>query len=278
MADIDRRTVEELVARYELEPSLDDLFVEGVFDREIIVSALGQQGARRAIYEIESVNILPSLLAAHNLTEGNKQRVIALARELSHIENCTYICLVDKDLDHWLGKLEDTKRLKWSKYSDIESCFLSADFVKLLMVITCKARIKNFNEFYDYLKSTLFDLYAIRLADRELSFNLSWIPFEACLSIHGDLISFSRDAYVKRLLIKNGKIKNILEFNNKVAQSVTLISDSDCRDRIRGHDFVTILAWSIRNLHGIKELASEIVVQRLLVSHARSIPEIVEGV
>jgi hypothetical protein len=279
MADIDRRTVEELVARYELEPKLDDLFVEGVFDREIIASALGPNGTRRAIYEIETVEILPALLAAHDLTEGNKQRVIALARELAHIEgDCSYICFVEKDLDHWLGKLEDTKRLQWSKYCDIETCFLSADFINQLMVITCKAKITNFNDFFDSLKATLSDLYAIRLADRKLSFNLCWISFESCLSIRGGLISLSRDEYVKRLLMKNGKSKKIEAFNDEIAQLITLINDGDCRDHIRGHDFVTILAWSISKLRGIKELASEIAVRRLLVSHARSIPEIAEGI
>lgn len=279
MTDIARRTIEELVVRYELEPTLDDVFVEGAFDRDVIASALGHEGVRRAIYEVVTVEVPSSLLADHGLTEGNKQRVIALARELAKIEgDCSYVCLVDKDLDHWFGELEATKRLRWSKYCDIELHFLSADFLKDLLVVTCKAHISDFDAFFEALTSTLSDLYAMRLADRKLSLNLRWIPFESCLSHRGGVVSLSMEDYVDRLLTANGKGKEKEKFQNEVAQFRIFLSGYDCRDHIRGHDFVDMLAWVIRRFRGVKELASNVAMQRFLVFHARSMPAIVEGI
>ena len=50
-----RRTISELLARYELEPSLRDVYVEGVFDREVITRCCdsGSDGVI-AVYEIDT--------------------------------------------------------------------------------------------------------------------------------------------------------------------------------------------------------------------------------
>ena len=107
MIDIDRRTIAELFARYELEPELADVFVEGTFDREILVQSLNEVQSGYTFYEIDVIDIPQDILKKHRLSCGNKQRVIALARELSTLpDNVQYQCLVDKDLDHWFGSLE----------------------------------------------------------------------------------------------------------------------------------------------------------------------------
>lgn len=279
MTDICRRTIEELVARYELEPTLNDVFVEGIFDKDVIASVLDTKGIKRAIYEIETVEVPFTLLAAYGLTEGNRQRVIVLARELAKIKyNCSYVCLADKDIDHWLGGLEDIKRLHWSKYCDIELHFLSDGFLKNLLVVTCKARILDFDKFYKSLTSTLSDLYAMRLADRELSLNLRWIPFESSLSLQGCTISLSMKEYMDRLLIANGKGKEKAKFQLAVTRFSKRLVGQDCRNHIRGHDFVDMLPWVIRKFRGVKELASIVAIQRFFVSHAYSMPEIIENI
>ena len=278
MTDIARRTIEELQARYELEPELEDIFFEGVFDREVISSALWPTGTGRAIYEIETVDVPSALLLAQALTEGNKQRVIALARELATVEgNCAYRCLVDRDLDHWFGDLEATRGLRWSTYCAIELHFLSADVLRDIVVVTCKARIENFDIFLDSLTHTLSELYAMRLSDRKLALSLRWPPFESCLSSDGDRVLFALNEYQDKLLQSNGKAKLKTAFAATAQQFRQGFSD-DCRHHIRGHDLVALLVWAIRKYRGIRELSSETALQRLLVLLARGVPGLREEV
>lgn len=276
MLDITRRTIDELIVRYELAPELDDVFVEGVFDKEVIASAHGFDGVMRAIYEIDSVEVPFALLSTHGLTEGNKQRVIALAKELAKNEGeYSYVCLVDKDLDHWFGELDPTKRLLWSKYCAIELHFLSSAFLHHLLVTTCKAHISDFNKFFESLISTLSDLYAMRLADRKLVFNMRWVPFESSLSHSKGIVSLSMENYVDRLLLANGKSKQKIKFMEEVTK-YRMSLNGDCRNHIRGHDFVDLLVWVVHKFRGIREFASEVALQRLFVLLAPSIPTIIE--
>ena len=64
------------------------------------------------------------LLGKYNLTEGQKQRVITLAKELADQGLQGYKCLVDKDLDHWLGRVEEVPNLLWTDYCSVEAYFL----------------------------------------------------------------------------------------------------------------------------------------------------------
>ena len=39
MFDVEKRTVEELIARYEFEPGLRDIYVEGEFDSDLLTAS-----------------------------------------------------------------------------------------------------------------------------------------------------------------------------------------------------------------------------------------------
>jgi hypothetical protein len=276
--DFATRTIDELLARYELEPELDDVFVEGVFDREIISNALGYSATVRAVYEIDTVDVPPALLVGHGLSDGNKQRVIALARELASLPGpCNYICLVDRDLDHWFGNLEITPGLRWTKYSSIELHFFTPEILTQILCTTCRANIARFANFLQSITVILSELYAMRLADRKLALNLRWIPFEKYLTINGGLVALAEDTYRDRLLQANSKSTFKGKFTTETIRFKNSFS-GDCRNHIRGHDFVTIIAWSIRRFRGLKELSSEVAVQRLLVLLARTLPEICDEV
>jgi len=278
MTDCDRWTIEELISRYELEPSLADIYVEGVLDKEIITNALGRNNAMRAIYPIETVNIPTSLLLSHGLSEGNKQRVIVLARELSRVkEQCTYICFVDRDLDHWFGQLEKISRLRWCRHCAIELHFLSIEYLQDILLVTCKARIADFSSFFESIIETLSDLYAMRLADRKLALCLRWITFERCLAINGSRISLALDIYLERVLLKNGKSRMKAVFMKEMT-SFRLRFEGDYRNHIHGHDFMNLLAWVVGHYRGLKIFASETALQRLLVLLARSLPCICDDI
>jgi hypothetical protein len=175
---VERRTISELLARYRLEPSLRDVYVEGSFDRDIFSAFLSQADGDLKFYEIETVDISADTLKKHQLTDGNKQRVVALARELSVVDgNCRYVCVADKDLDHWLGKLEITPGLNWTKYTSIELYFLRQDIISSILVKACKIKTDDFDKVFAAIVDLLSHLYALRLADRYLDLNMRIVPF-----------------------------------------------------------------------------------------------------
>jgi hypothetical protein len=277
MSGIVRRTIDELLARYELEPGLEDVFVEGCFDKEIIESALPTD-TKKAIYEIDTVEIPFELLIRHQLTEGRKQRVIVLARELSNLPHqCSYICLADKDLDHWFGELESTERLRWTKYCSIEMHFFSRDLLENLLIKTCKARIQDFERFYSTVITVLSTLYALRLADKQLGFKLRWVPMEGDLTRIGDEVSLALEVSLDRLLQANGKNQQRNQFTEIFTRYMNEFH-GDFRDHIRGHDFVSVLAWAVTKYKGMREFASEAAIQRLFILATRLSTDVAEEI
>jgi hypothetical protein len=77
-----RRQASELVTRYKLEPSLRYIYVEGLSDKRIFTKVFDHTGDRRAVYEIDTVDVTNEMLESVFLTRGNKQEVIALCSYL----------------------------------------------------------------------------------------------------------------------------------------------------------------------------------------------------
>lgn len=258
------------MVRYELEPTLDDVFVEGDFDKEVLSAAFLDSGLpERAIYDIDTVEVPMALLSSHGLSDGNKQRVIALSRELSKLQGeIAQVCLVDKDLDHWFAPLEENKAIKWTTHASIDLHFFSERHLRDVLLVACKARIGDFPTFLNSLGSVLLELYALRLADRELNWNLKWHCPTSCLSKNGNSVLLDLDVYTDRLLQANGKYRQKPEFEKSYSnwKSKLVI---DCRQCMRGHDFVDVLVWASKSFKGIREMCTETAVGRLFIVLAR---------
>jgi hypothetical protein len=266
MTDFARRTINELLVRYELEPELQDVFVEGQFDQDVLTSYFrAAKQIDRMVYEIDTVEVPSELLIKHGLTEGNKQRVIALSRELAELPvECSYRCFIDKDLDHWFGPLESTARLVWTEFCSIELNFFSDEILRDVLISAAKTKIALWEQYIESMTLTLCGLYALRLADRELGWNLKWLSIDRCLSYENCRVNFNFTDYVDRLLSNNRKSHNKEQFETSVDEWKNKLVD-DHRNFIRGHDLVELLAWTVNKFRGIKEFSSPVAIQRLFV-------------
>lgn len=278
MTELARRTINELLARYELEPELNDIFVEGKFDQEVFSNYFrGSKQLNRMVYEIDSVEVPAEFLLKHGLTEGNKQRVIALSRELAKLppESLCH-CLVDRDLDHWFGPLESTDRLTWTEFCSIELHFFSDEILHDVLITTAKAKIIDWEKYTKSLIEALRNLYALRLADRELDWSLEWLPIDKYLSHQNSQIDLDLKNYIARLLQKNGKVKASKQFINSISVWQGKLS-GDPRNYIRGHDFVELLAWTVNKFRGLKEFSKSLTIERLFVLLAPKVPGLVSA-
>lgn len=271
MNEDDQWTLEELRSRYSLEPQLSDFFVEGCFDREVLSEVPLSKENDFTFYEIDTVNIPGDILYNYGLTTGNQQRVIALAYELNDLPaEANVRCLVDRDLEHWFEELTILTRLKWSTYCSMELHFLTKNCITDILIVAGNTRIQKIDDFIQSLHIILKQLYALRLADRELLLKLNWPPFRKHLTSKNDNIHFNIDAYMISLLTSNSQGKQRKAFEqcrNK------WLSQLNCDTRLctRGHDYTEILAWSMNNFNGKKELATRVAIERLFILLARTV-------
>ena len=269
-----RWSIEELLVRYDLEPELRDVFVEGTFDREIFSHAQGSVDPPVTFYEIDSVDVPDDMLGRHGLSRGNKQRVIALARELSSLsERAKVVCLVDRDLDHWFGDLEVARHLRWTTFCCTESHFLTLETVRDIFVTTARTKIKSLETFFRSLTETLILLYALRLADRELDLSLSWVALKKYLKRNGDCLRFEVEAYATAVLNGNAQLARRKEFVTCYQRWIKRL-DCDVRLSARGHDYTEVLAHSVGVFGGQREFASSGAIERLFVLLARAVDTI----
>ncbi|MHC2478742.1 hypothetical protein [Rhizobium leguminosarum] len=263
--EMPRWTVADLVTRYELEPTLKDMFVEGQFDKDILSCAYDNVSVeRRAMYTADVVDIEDDVFVKHGLTRGNKQKLIVLCRELADVnqsENVRFI--VDRDTDHWFGELEAGKGLLWTEYCDIETYFFEEDFVRELVVNAGKAKIEDWEKFYDSFRDTLKSLFSIRASGRESGYPLDYLDVDKFLSIKGGEIRFDSVIYIERTLHKSKFFKENKAIQLSAAQWHQKFN-GDPRLFCRGHDFVVLIAWSILKFKGTKALSDQ-VIERILV-------------
>lgn len=274
MSDMHRWTIPELQARYSLEPELNDVFVEGSYDREVLSAAFEKLNRPEIFYEIDSVEVPPETLHQLGLTSGNKQRVVALAKEFESLDpDAKVTCLVDRDLDHWLGATENTARLKWTVYCSIESHFMTREIIVDVVLTTARARIGDSNTFVDSLVRVLKELYAMRLADRELGLSLKWVALRKYLSSSGAAIHLDTARYITATLNASAALGSKEKFLASV-QKWAKKFDCDVRMAARGHDYTELLAWAVSEFEGHKSFIQQTAIERLFVLLAKTVPTI----
>lgn len=274
MNDIPRKTIQYLKDLYFLEPTIKDIFVEGCYDARIISNWCKDNNDLNVVaYDIDAVDISFDILQKYSLTEGNKQRVIALAYELAELNSSAYSCLVDKDLDHWLDELVEVPRLFWTDYCSLELYFFNEDDLKRVIIDVAQSKIVNWPGFYSSFISVLKDLYSIRLADKEINLNLEWIKFERCLSIKNNSWHFDVEEYFRRVLMANRQMRNFENFNDRRVHWLGVLN-GDPRNYIRGHDFVELLALSNEKFKGLKSFHDVDAITSIFVFLSKSVDEL----
>lgn len=279
MMELPAWTLDDLLARYELEPGLDDVFVEGAFDVEVYGAVFdGHSSRARVLYPSGSFSIDESDLQMDGLTFGAKQQLIYLARRLAGLSvPPAGKCVVDRDLDHWFGPLESNSHLCWTPVTAIETFFWTDSILDKLLTRWAAIRVTDRAALCDSAAEVLVDLYALRLADRELAAKLEWPEFTKYLSRVQDRVVFDRDGYLGAIVSRNGRGFNrtaILEASERWLRAMS----GTVNQEVRGRDIPPLLAWIVRRFHGAKACGQRDAVERVLVVLAPELPELVRFV
>jgi hypothetical protein len=277
MEDEKRRKLDELVALYELEPSLHDVYVEGLTDKSIIQWFLDKSNLDTkncAVYEIDTVDIPTDQLLALGLNDSNRSRVIFLAFQLQSLSEGSLppaICIADKDFDNLIASSHiESELLLFTDYTSIEMYLFDSNIIEKFLKLALR---KDDLEAVNILKNIspiLQEMFLLRAANQSLSYGMQWSSgaLKDCFTKirKGGQIESNLNDFVDKYLNKNNRKSGKSAFLDKVKE-LRNKNISEIRNKIRGHDFIDIFCWYIepylpKNKKGFSE--PEIVLGNLL--------------
>jgi hypothetical protein len=268
MPDQYRRLISELITRYEFEPQLRDLYVEG--DRDLYLFRWffsRRHCAKAVVYSVGVVDVPADLLSRHNVA-GNKGRVIALCRELAANlpeEVRSIRGLVDKDDFHLLGISLSSRYLVTTDYSCLECYALDESSLEKFFGLYL-GKMLDTNTISKIL-GVLAEVFMLRTAKTILSNESGWIhEFTRCCSLSSGGIIFDRREFVRRLSnVSAGRLQPAaLESKFMELQQAAV---TDLRQIINGHDLIRMVSWFAHNIGVDGAIANERAIHRgLMVS------------
>ena len=242
-----KKKINELIALYEYEPTLIDIYVEGVFDLNFyswFISKLGKSNAK--IYCIEDIEISDKTLDEYKLTNGNRSKILALSQKLADglSGNKRVLCIADKDNEEYVSSSINNDYLCFTDYNSLELYLWNLESIRKFFLLVLGGSPIPIESIMSQVSQILEDLFLYRLANLSLGWGMEWINFTKCVSTEGS-IRLENEKFEKRYLQKNNKCNQKLIFQKEVEKHRKNLSE-DYRLKIRGHD-ATALLMNIAN-------------------------------
>jgi hypothetical protein len=241
-----KRTLEELLTRYELHPELCDVYVEGESDKDILRWFFDSSNRPTVVvYPIEEIDIPSAQIDKEKLTNNNRGRVMLLARhlekELDRVPTVT--CLIDADLDYVLEIPPPKGLLLRTDFSSMDIyCYDDAAVLKVARLLGAGLK-KTGAEILNEISVFLQRLFFHRLVNHRLGLNLPWIDAHKSCTLKSASVEFNERDFRRRYLNKAGVgTESRRDFEEELRKCESL-KDIDVRFIIRGNDFTDTLAW-----------------------------------
>jgi hypothetical protein len=269
MSPVERRRIDELVAMYQLEPEIRDVFVEGALDKALVDWFFFEgQLSNATVREIDTVDVPVELVESAGFAKNNRGRVMALARELEAKllpGTVSATCVIDSDFDWILNETHHEKLLVSTDYSSMELYFFDVRPLTKFLRLAVQRFPKSADTVLSELRKALTELFAIRLASHVLAWGVPLVSFERCCRLTEAGVELDTAEYIKRCLLASGRYAERAEFNRVFSDFLAKFT-GDPRKHIHGHDFISLLAWYVRQHKG--QNVSETFLERSLLSCA----------
>ncbi len=246
MGGIPRWAVDELFTKYELHPSLFDIYVEGEFDQDFLdqfMATLAQE-ASISVLSIDAIEIPSEKLTEFGLTLGsNKSRVIALAMLLEEKfgkrpSNIT--CLIDADMDRVLDSITSLHYVDYTDFTCMEMYALNIATLKRFITFTCNLKDVHVDKVFQLATLVLPCQFLARAVSLSLGLGTPVPHFTSGLKSKKDLHSFDEAKYLK-VFVDNAKCPERKTELSDQLLSLRAILPKDLRHKANGHDFISLL-------------------------------------
>jgi hypothetical protein len=257
-----KQPLNEIRLRYQLEPSIKDVYVEGATDVSILKWFFERKDKKDVhVFPIDIVEIPAEAYQRTGLRAGsNHNKVIVFAEELCRDfdkEKIKVKCIADADYDRHLNKCRSNYVLEYTDYTSFEMYFFNKPFFsKFINLVLHGFSISQTNLFRDF-KKVLQRIFLIHLANESLEWSMTWVDFRSYISWSGGRIKFDEQRFLRNYLTRNGKIRDADEFK-AVMRDFEKQLHQDPRHNITGHDFTYLFFLAVkrykRHRAGFKDL------------------------
>lgn len=261
-----KRTVKETVTMYQYEPTLKDIYVEGITDKLVMERFLHKNNVKKTkVKDISDINFDELPDEQKHIKENNKNKLIELARLLKeeYEDTLQYItCIIDKDFDEILQNIVINKN--YLTYTDFNSLELYL-FNEHTFEIFYKNILRTFpatpKKTVRELQKAVVNIFLIRLSininydNKEKKFELTNLKKAVKINKKNNTIQFAHNEYLIKILNNNnlrGELQKYQSTINKYEKKCV----KDIKNYIRGHDFITIFFFyvnKIKNNIGLTE-------------------------
>lgn len=246
---IPKKTIDEIKSRLKRERTIREVYVEGLFDRDLyqwILNKLGFFDVK--VYPISTIDVGGEILAKHNLTSGERQRVEAVARELEHNKeiHSQIIFIIDADLDYILNRAcypaplhatfgASAELMLWKK--EILTKFAS-------MALGCSDPDSFINKLIDFSQSIAIDVFMLRAAKDILKAKWEFVDIASAIDKKGE---FSFDVFCNKVGDKNAARRIMSDQLPDLLKSLrdTGRCLSPCQ-KMHGHDLMEVAVKKVK--------------------------------
>lgn len=243
-------TIEELVTKYEFEPTLRDIFVEGKRDKiffEIFLSDCEYSHAK--VYEISTIYFSEEKYRPLDLPlrHNNRNKVIALMHKIfSQLKDANQVRgIADRDFDIILENANACPYLFFTDYTCLEMYSFNPRVLSRFLTIILGGFAQTADVVLEELAKTLQRLFLIRLVAKVLRLDMVWLKNLKCFDCKDYRLFFDETQFIIRYLNMNHKLSAKEQFLS-VMKDYEKCLTADPRNQIRGHDYIHILGYYLK--------------------------------
>lgn len=253
------RKLKELDALYRLEPILNDIFVEGPEDSNLIEYFLFHHDLLNVqVYSVDVIDFGEAGATMDDL-DGNKKRVLYLAHYLGKLieeKDLRLTFIVDRDFDTIDENYDSLPTVIYTDFANLEMYLLNEPSLRKFSTLVLKKFPLKADEIIAQITPLLVDVFALRYA--RLKLNNSWhLPaLDKVFKINSQVVVYNREKLVQSFVDKNKCTQSTAEIEEYFAVIESKLTQlKDTRFFVHGKDYFEILFLlirKVRNVHNFK--------------------------
>lgn len=257
---VEKIKFEELLTKYDLEPSLVDIYVEGAEDESFYSYHLEKMGKQLRFIDISTIDFSESLdLTKYGLENNNRDKIIYLLSEINKSLPINRIYgIIDRDiLQYTRGFANTPANLFITDFSCIEMYFFCKPSIEKVQKQSFHFLSENIIK---KIQSLTVDFSLIVIAEKKLDLSIQKISSDKLYNskyMDFNNFSFDLDKYLRGCLSLSGLSKEYDSINNEIAKVKPIILSENPTIFINGHNFINILTGFISQHKQFKHIKEQ---------------------
>lgn len=257
---VEKIKFEELLTKYDLEPALVDIYVEGAEDESFYGYHLEKMGKQFRFVDISTIDFPECLdLTKYDLENNNRDKIIYILKIINKaIPQNNIFGIIDRDILQYTRELNNLpQNLFLTDFSCIEMYFFCPRSI-------AKVQQQTFHfiteEIINKLQLLTANFSLIVIAEKKLDLSIQKISSDKLYNskyMDFNNFSFDLDKYLRGCLSLSGLSKEYDSINNEISKVKPIILTENPTIFINGHNFINILTGFISQHKQFKHIKEQ---------------------